>query len=630
MKGIIMNLGKLLSAYVAVVLLLFPLSSRESTPGSLSYIQADQLQAAGLDGSGIKVGVISDGVQGLASLQSAGVLPSNIPVVNNYLGTGGEGEAMLQVIHQIAPKASLYFCAPVRGGAGSPAKAAPTATCATELVSNYNVNIIADDIGGNFVFAPTQDTMQTEALLNANTGVLALYAAGNAAQGFYEGPFTPVSLTIKAGVVTTAGTYQVQDFGAASGGSSDPYETVKVPAGATVSECWATSETPAPDAEDAAPGTDNEMTAWILDTSGNVLSSANTTGTNGCGFPSWTNSGSTTATVHLVLGIGTKNNTNAFNVIVSATTGICLCSSGFSMNYVTVGGTADVMASVSRIVSVGASGVDTNTMEAYSQIGPAKVYYSASQTGTNVDGYPTYSYTKLSSPAVEDQPVLTGEDAIPITADPTYFNDSTFAGTSAAVPSIAGVAALLMQAGFSRDQVLSALEATAKPLVGSQSADTWNGNDGFGLIQGYDALLNGGVSIPQPAISMPAKSQTITAGDSVSFSGDCSVTGPATIASYSWSFGDGRTASSKNPGATSFSKVGDYDVTFDCTDSQGLTNPTPASVHVTVKAASSGGGGGGGGSGGGQGQSGGGGGSEGIAEISLLALLLLIGRRVAR
>lgn len=625
-----MKTGTLLATTTLILAALAPLSSQEATTAdALAYIQADKLQAAGLTGSGIKIGVISDGAQGLASLQSQGVLPNVIGVVNNFLGTGGEGEAMLEVIHQIAPKASLYFCAPTRGGTLTPSEAAPTASCASALISNYGVNIIADDIGGDFTFAPTQDTMQMQSLLAANPEVLAFYAAGNSAQGFYQGLFTPVTLSVAAGSITPAGTYQVMDFGTASGGSSDPYETVTVPAGASVAECWATSETPAADAEHATPATDNEMTAWILDTSGNVLSSAASTNTQNCGFPSWTNHGSTTATVRLVFGITEKNNTNPFYVIVSASTGICLCSSAFTMSHVTSGGTADVMASVSRVISIGASGVGSDSMEAYSQIGPALVDYTASQSGTNTDGFPTYSYTQLSSPASYNQPVLTGEDAIPITPDPTYFPSSVFAGTSAAVPSVAGVAALLMQAGFTHDQVLTALEDTGKTLEAGQSTDTWNGHDGFGLIQGYAALLDGGVNIPQPAISTPTASQTITAGDSVSFSGDCSITGSATIASYAWSFGDGRTASTKSPGATKFTTAGSYDVTFDCTDSQGLTNPTPATIHVTVKASSSGGGGGGGTGGGtGGGQASGGGGTEGLLGLGLLALLLG-GRRKA-
>ena len=90
-----MKTGTLLVAMTATILALTPLTSRESQTDALSYIQADQLQAAGLDGSGIKIGVISDGAQGLASLQSQGVLPSSIGVINSNLGTGGEGEAKI-------------------------------------------------------------------------------------------------------------------------------------------------------------------------------------------------------------------------------------------------------------------------------------------------------------------------------------------------------------------------------------------------------------------------------------------------------------------------------------------------------------------------------------------------------
>lgn len=603
---------------------LAPLMAQAADTTMLSYIQADMLQTAGLNGKGIKIGVISGGVQGISSLQASGSLPSNIGIVNNDLGTGGEGEAMLQVVHQIAPGASLYFCSAPASSPMTPQSVAPTATCASSLISDYGVDIIVDDLLEAVTMAPTQETEQYDALLQANPNVLAIGASGNYGSATYQAAYQAVSLTLPAGPTTSAGTYQVQDFGAAVGKASDPYNTVSLGAGQSLSLCFSTSQTPAPTAEDATPASDDEITAWLLDSSGKILTSATTTNTAICGFPSWTNSSSSSETIKIVLGVTAQNNTNPFYVMVSAQVGGCLCGAGLNLKYATDGGAGTMKAMVPEFIAVGASGEGSGTMEPYSSTGPYLQDYTAAQTGTNVDGYPIYSYTQLSSPNYLDTPHLTGADGVAIDPDSTYFNTSSFTGTSAAAPTVAGIAALLMQAGLTRDQIVTALEQSAKPLISSQSGATWNGKDGYGLIQGYDALIQGGVGVPQPTITSPTTT-TVTAGNNLTFSGSCTVSGGGSITGYSWDFGNGKTSTLQKPGAITYSSAGTYTVTFNCTDNAGVSSGTPATLSVTVQQASSSGGG----SGGSTGSSGGGGGSLsffGLALLALAATKLLKGR----
>jgi len=64
-----------------------------------------------------------------------------------------------------------------------------------------------------------------------------------------------------------------------------------------------------------------------------------------------------------------------------------------------------------------------------------------------------------------------------------------FCGTSAAVPAIAGAAALLESAGFNRAQVLKALRSTAVPLAATGG---WDPGYGFGLADVAAALRSGG------------------------------------------------------------------------------------------------------------------------------------------
>ncbi|WP_426571153.1 DUF4214 domain-containing protein [Aquihabitans sp. McL0605] len=69
-----------------------------------------------LDGAGVKVCVLSDGVDSLALRQGSGDLPA-VDVVSGQEGTGDEGTAMLELIHDIAPGAGLGFASGFNGQA---------------------------------------------------------------------------------------------------------------------------------------------------------------------------------------------------------------------------------------------------------------------------------------------------------------------------------------------------------------------------------------------------------------------------------------------------------------------------------------------------------------------------------
>ncbi len=66
--------------------------------------------AYGVSGAGVKVGVLSDGIAGLAASQALGDLGA-VTVLAGQAGpaNGAEGTAMLEIIHDLAPDAQLYF-----------------------------------------------------------------------------------------------------------------------------------------------------------------------------------------------------------------------------------------------------------------------------------------------------------------------------------------------------------------------------------------------------------------------------------------------------------------------------------------------------------------------------------------
>lgn len=135
----------------------------------------------GLTGSGIRVGVISDGVTNLPSAQASGDLPMALNVLNP--GSGNEGTAMLEIIHDLAPGAPLAFC-----GAGSNRIAFVNAVAA---LAQGGCKVICDDVGWyDDPFFEHSQIGQTIANLRSIHGYLHVSAAGNDAQLHHQQLFT--------------------------------------------------------------------------------------------------------------------------------------------------------------------------------------------------------------------------------------------------------------------------------------------------------------------------------------------------------------------------------------------------------------------------------------------------------
>ncbi len=140
-------------------------------------VRSDYFQS----GSGIKIGVISDGVDHIASSQASGDLPTSVIVLGNSVG-GDEGTAMLEIIYDMVPDAELYF-----HDCGSNVLAFNTAI--NDLIS-AGVDIIVDDIG--WISEPFfEDGVIATHVSNiiTNNNILYVSAAGNDATQHYQGNF---------------------------------------------------------------------------------------------------------------------------------------------------------------------------------------------------------------------------------------------------------------------------------------------------------------------------------------------------------------------------------------------------------------------------------------------------------
>ncbi|GEM_PF-1335152 len=136
----------------------------------------------GANGTGIKVGVISDGVDHLNESQATGDLPLNVHVLSNAYG-GDEGVSMLEIIHDIAPGAELYFhdCGSNYIEFNS----------ALDALNDAGCQIVVDDISWLQVpyFEDGMIATHLNDILKNNPYSIHITAAGNDAGRHYQGMY---------------------------------------------------------------------------------------------------------------------------------------------------------------------------------------------------------------------------------------------------------------------------------------------------------------------------------------------------------------------------------------------------------------------------------------------------------
>ncbi|MFP4654847.1 MAG: S8 family serine peptidase [Methanohalobium sp.] len=135
----------------------------------------------GQDGSEIKIGVISDSVDGMNESLDSGDLPDNLNVLNDSSGRG-EGTAMLEIIHDMVPEAELYF--------HSAGDNILEFNSAVDALINAGCKVIVDDIG--WKREPFfEDGIVASHVANAveNNDIVYVTAAGNDGKNHYQGTY---------------------------------------------------------------------------------------------------------------------------------------------------------------------------------------------------------------------------------------------------------------------------------------------------------------------------------------------------------------------------------------------------------------------------------------------------------
>ena len=147
------------------------------------FHRADMIRklSSGTIGSGVKVGVISNGVNSLTKSVNLGELPPQVKILSDE-GYGDEGTAMLEIIHDLAPGAELYF-----HDCGNNLIAFNSAV--DDLVA-AGCQIVVDDIGwfNEPFFEDGVIGSHIREVVNT-TGINYISSAGNSGASHYQGMY---------------------------------------------------------------------------------------------------------------------------------------------------------------------------------------------------------------------------------------------------------------------------------------------------------------------------------------------------------------------------------------------------------------------------------------------------------
>lgn len=461
-------------------------ASADDTAGDVAHRANDARAYFGVSGAGIKVGVLSDSVDFLDQVQAAGNLPP-VTVLPGQSGVGegaGEGTAILEIIHALAPGAQLFFATAFNGDASfaDNIRGLRAAGCdiIVDDVEYYNESPFEDGI----IAQAVNDVTTSGALYFSSAGNEGNYDVGTA--GVWQGDFKSGGnlALIPGGDVHNFGRGVISDLITGSGNVAALF--------------WS----------DPLGGSGNDYDLYILDTNLSTVIDASTDFQDGTqdpfeilGYPSagdriviLRNDGAAVRALHVntfrgILGLHTAGQTHGHNSAAKAF-GVAAVDVATAQGGPFVGGRSE-------------------PAEYFTSDGPRRIFYNSDGTAIT----PGKVLFTGGGGQIRSKPDIAAADGVSVTTpgfDPFY-------GTSAAAPHAAAIAALLRSAKpkLTYAQIRKALTTTALDIEApGKDRDT-----GAGLVTAYDALVSVGAK-PKPYVvsgtitATPVNGQYIVPGGS--------------------------------------------------------------------------------------------------------------------
>ena len=449
-----------------------------SSEGDVTHLAFAARGAFHVDGTGIRIGVLSNGVTNLAASQARGDL-GPVTVLPGQAGSGDEGTAMLEIVHDLAPGAQLYF--------------ATGLTSITSFATNIRAlraagcDIIVDDVF-YFVETPFQDGQAPGIVSPTNGGIViqavkdvvasgALYfsSAGNSGNfdsgnsGTWEGDFVDggavTSALVSAGAPITA---RVHRFG------SQAFNTLTLANtdGSPIALYWS----------DPLGGSANDYDLFRLNAAGTAVAASSTNIQSGTQDPIEQVS-QNIANPRIV--ITKKASAQPRFLHLETNRGrLAIATAGATHGHaaVTVDGAFGVAATAASAAFPQPFG-SANVVEGFSSDGPRHIFFRG-------DGTPITANNLLATGGqLLQKPDLTAADGVTVSGVGGF--NSPFFGTSAAAPHAAAIAALVKAAnpGLTAAQIRAFLTDTAIDIQGP-GVDR---NSGAGIVTAVKAVAATGI-----------------------------------------------------------------------------------------------------------------------------------------
>ena len=451
------------------------ITSKDNTSeGDITHRAAEARNTFGVTGAGVKICVLSDGVDTLAARQASGDLPA-VDVLPGQAGAGDEGTAMLEIVHDLAPGAELGFATAFNSFASFAQN--------IEDLRTDGCDIIVDDII-YFIESPFQDNDIAEAVNTVTAdGALFFSSAGNegnlndGTSGTWEGDFNA------NGTIPALGPFLVHDFG--DGGQSNLVTDASV----AVTLHWT----------DPFGASGNDYDLLIMDNALATILDLSANFQDGDDDPvEITGPAAVDQRIVIVQFLGANRMIHVGNFrgeLALATDG---CTHGHN-SAVEAFGTAAV--NVAAALPGPFTGGGANPVEPFSCDGPRRIFFD--NGGSLLPGAPPGNFSENGG-VVRQKPDIAAADGV-MTAAPGF---NPFFGTSAAAPHAAAIAGLVKQtfpaetpAGIRSILTSSALDIEAAGV---------DRDSGAGIVMAYEAIQSNTAILGQGTVT---KTQTFGDGD---------------------------------------------------------------------------------------------------------------------